>query len=343
MPRGEILGELRLIGLFTSKAYAEPAGRVPILRRKLRQIIEAEDLIEGTHDYKAAVALYESFPKDDLFGASVDDLRAEVMGLLHLEERRQVKMFVRHDAEGRSVSITIALPRDRYNAELQQRLLELVQSRFGGESVDQYLSLGETELAARIHFTVHVDRPAARRVADRARARGDRPHPHVGRPAARAARRHLRRGARRPPGRDVPRAVPRLLQELHRHLDGAGRRRPVRAPRRRRAVPRRAAERARRAAGPDARRHLQDRRQGAAVRGAADSREPRPAGGRGGADAPQRRRRRDLPARLRRARRERPAARPRRSAASAWPTASRPSGTARPSPTRSTAWSSPPG
>ena len=66
---GEILGELRLIGLFTSKAYAEPAGRVPILRRKLRQIIEAEDLIEGTHDYKAAVALYESFPKDDLFGA----------------------------------------------------------------------------------------------------------------------------------------------------------------------------------------------------------------------------------------------------------------------------------
>jgi glutamate dehydrogenase len=156
---GEILGELRLIGLFTSKAYAEPAGRVPILRRKLRQIIEAEDLIEGTHDYKAAVALYESFPKDDLFGASVDDLRAEVMGLLHLEERRQVKMFVRFDAEGRSVAITIALPRDRYNVELQQRLVELLQERFGGESVDQYLSLGETELAARIHFTVHVTGP----------------------------------------------------------------------------------------------------------------------------------------------------------------------------------------
>ena len=254
-----------------------------------------------------------------------------------------MKMFVRHDAEGRSVSITIALPRDRYNAELQQRLLELVQARFGGESVDQYLSLGETELAARIHFTVHVTGPPPdvslteleHEVIALTRTWDDR--------LARAAGGHLRRGARRPAGRDVPRAVPRLLQELDRHLDGAGRRRAVRAPRRRRAVPRRAAERARRPAGPDPRRHLQDRRQGAAVRGAADPREPRPAGRRGGADAPQRRRRRDLPAQLRRARTRTAGCSTWPTAASAWPTASPPSGTARPSPTRSTGWSSPPG
>ncbi len=155
-PDGEIVGELRLIGLFTSKAYGEPASRVPILRRKLRQIIVAEDLIDGTHDYKAAVALYESFPKDDLFGADVTDLGREVMGLLHLEERRQVRLFVRRDAQGRSLAITLALPRDRFNAALRQRLQELFMTRFGGTSVDYYLTLGETE-QARIHFTVHVD------------------------------------------------------------------------------------------------------------------------------------------------------------------------------------------
>src|SRR5262249_46729703 len=131
---------------------------IPILRRKLRQIIESEDLIEGTHDYKAAVALYESFPKDDLFGATVDDLRGEVMGLLHLDERRQVKLFVRRDAEGRAVAVTVALRRERYNPELQQRLQELFLERFGGESVDQHVSLGESE-QARLHFTVHVHGP----------------------------------------------------------------------------------------------------------------------------------------------------------------------------------------
>ena len=194
------------------------------------------------------------------------------------EERRQVKMFVRHDAEGRSVSITIALPRDRYNVELQQRLLELVQARFGGESVDQYLSLGETELAARIHFTVHVTGPPPdvslteleHEVIALTRTWDDRLRERL---VAIYGEEHGVRLAET--YRD---AVPRLLQELDRHLDGAGRRRAVREPRRRRAVPRRAAERARGPAGPDARRHLQDRWQGAAVRGAADSREPRPAG-----------------------------------------------------------------
>ena len=58
---------------------ADPASQAPPRSSK------AKDLIEGTHYYKAAVALYESFPKDDLFGASVEDLRTEVMGLLHLE------------------------------------------------------------------------------------------------------------------------------------------------------------------------------------------------------------------------------------------------------------------
>ena len=45
-------GEARLIGLFTSKAYMEPAAKTPLLHHKLEQILAAEDLIPGSHDYK---------------------------------------------------------------------------------------------------------------------------------------------------------------------------------------------------------------------------------------------------------------------------------------------------
>ncbi|MDX6567950.1 MAG: glutamate dehydrogenase, partial [Gaiellales bacterium] len=64
---GKVVGELRLIGLFTSLVYMEQAARTPLLRRKLRRIVAAEDLIEGSHDYKATVAVFESFPRDELF------------------------------------------------------------------------------------------------------------------------------------------------------------------------------------------------------------------------------------------------------------------------------------
>jgi len=154
-PEGRIVGELRMVGLFTSRAYMEPAARTPVLHRKLKQILEAEDLIEGSHDYKTVVTIFESFPKDELFAASPEELRKSVIGLLHLQEQRQVRLFIRRDLYGRSVSILVALPRDRFNPELRKQLQELFVRRFKGSSVDYHLSLGESQLAG-IHFTVHV-------------------------------------------------------------------------------------------------------------------------------------------------------------------------------------------
>jgi glutamate dehydrogenase len=154
-PDGRVAGESRVVGLFTSKAYSEPAARTPVLHRKLSQILEAEDLFEGSHDYKAVVSIFESFPKDELFSASVDELRASIMALLALQESGRVRLFVRRDLYGRSISLVVALPRERFSAELRMKLQQLFMDRFHGSTVDYHLSLGESQLAM-IHFTVHV-------------------------------------------------------------------------------------------------------------------------------------------------------------------------------------------
>ena len=109
-PDGEIAGEARLLGLFTTKAYSEPASETPVLHRKLRRVLEAEDLIEGSHDYKGAVALFDTFPKDELFAAPVDDLRRAVVALLALEGTDRVRLLGRRSADGRSASFILALP-----------------------------------------------------------------------------------------------------------------------------------------------------------------------------------------------------------------------------------------
>jgi glutamate dehydrogenase len=110
---GDIVGEARMLGLFTTKAYAEPSSQTPLLHRKLRQILRSEDLIEGSHDYKAAVSLFDSFPKDELFAAATDDLRGAVVALLALQGE-QVRLLGRRDPDGRSASLIVALPRSRY-------------------------------------------------------------------------------------------------------------------------------------------------------------------------------------------------------------------------------------
>jgi glutamate dehydrogenase len=152
---GHTTGEARLLGLFTSKAYMERASRTPVLRRKLDDIARAEDLIEGSHDHKAVVAIFEGFPKDELFGVPEDDLRRLIMGLLDLQERAQVQLFVRRDLLDRSARILVAMPRERYSTTLARSLESLFVNRFGGTSVDFHLELGTSALA-RLHYRVWV-------------------------------------------------------------------------------------------------------------------------------------------------------------------------------------------
>ena len=154
-PKGETVGEARLLGLFTSKAYMESITRIPLLRRKLAEITSGEDLIEGSHDHKAIVALMESFPKDELFGLPTTDLHKVLMGLLVLQERAQVRLFVRRELLDRGVRVMVSMPRDRYSADLRRRLQDLLLKRFDGISVDYHLALDRTDVA-RLHFIVWV-------------------------------------------------------------------------------------------------------------------------------------------------------------------------------------------
>jgi glutamate dehydrogenase len=155
-PDGETSGEARLLGLFTSRAYMERASSVPILRRKLAEIVQAEDLIEGSHDHKTIVQLFEGFSKHDLFAAPTPALQHDLVALLALQEQQRVRLLVRRDLLQRSVSILVALPRDRFNSALRRDLQELFMERFNGTSVEYHLALGDAD-PAQVHFTVWVE------------------------------------------------------------------------------------------------------------------------------------------------------------------------------------------
>jgi glutamate dehydrogenase len=153
-PDGTIIGESRLLGLFTTKAYAEPASETPLLHRKLRRALDAEDLIEGSHDYKAAVAVFDSFPKDELFAAPVEDLQRAVAVLMGLEGSDQVRLLARRDPDGRSASMILSLPRERYGARLVEGMEAYLRQRFDSAAVTPHHVL-EEGARVRVHYTVH--------------------------------------------------------------------------------------------------------------------------------------------------------------------------------------------
>ncbi|KAB8197558.1 NAD-glutamate dehydrogenase [Nonomuraea phyllanthi] len=156
-PEGEVIGERRFLGLFTHVAYNESISRIPVLRRKLADVLDRAGLAPDSHDGKDLIEILETFPRDELFQTSLDQLLPIALGVLRLRERKQVKLFLRRDDYGRYISCLIYLPRDRYTTKVRLKMQEVLLKALGGRSLDYSAMIGESVLA-RLHVVVRGER-----------------------------------------------------------------------------------------------------------------------------------------------------------------------------------------
>ena len=152
---GRVTGERRFIGLWTSSAYSRSPTEIPVLRHKIQRVIDHFRLKPSSHDHKALVHALETFPRDELFQATVADLVRIVRGVVNLYERAQVRLFVRRDPFRRFYSCLAYVPRDRYNTQARKRIERLALDAFGGVAIESQVTLSESVLA-RVHMLVRT-------------------------------------------------------------------------------------------------------------------------------------------------------------------------------------------
>ncbi len=157
---GEVLGERRFLGLFTSAAYTQSVERIPVLRGKATEVIARSGFSTDSHSGKVLLDILETYPRDELFQVSTHELLPTLLGVLYLQERRQLRLFVRRDDYGRYLSCLVYLPRDRFSTQIRLRIQEILLKAWGGETIDFALRLSESVLA-RLHFVVRVPRDAS--------------------------------------------------------------------------------------------------------------------------------------------------------------------------------------
>ncbi|TDC46784.1 NAD-glutamate dehydrogenase [Jiangella ureilytica] len=154
---GEVVGERRFLGLFTSAAYTESVLRIPVLRRKVHEVIEQAGFAPSGHSGKDLLQVLETYPRDELFQIPVEELLPTALAVVHLQERRHLRMFIRRDDYGRYLSILVYLPRDRYNTEVRERIQRILLAATEGDSIDFTARVGESVLA-RLHFVIRMKR-----------------------------------------------------------------------------------------------------------------------------------------------------------------------------------------
>ncbi|MDT8448973.1 MAG: NAD-glutamate dehydrogenase [Wenzhouxiangellaceae bacterium] len=159
---GQVSGEKRIIGLFTSGAYIRRCQDTPLVRQKVGRVVGMSSLRPGSHGAKALLHILETLPRDELFQAGTGELLELSMGILDLQERAQTRLFVRRERFGRFYSCMVFIPRDRFNTENRRKVQSILKRALRGERLDFSVQVGESKLA-RMHIIV---RPRPDRVVE---------------------------------------------------------------------------------------------------------------------------------------------------------------------------------
>lgn len=151
---GRVIREHRFLGLFTSKAYTCSVRDIPLVRKKINAVLKAEQETRG-HNFRALVNILETYPREELFQISVEDLHRIALGIVHLKDRQKTRLLVRRGAEDRLISAMVFLPRDHLTRINRARISAVLEHAFDAEDINYNIHVGDAALA-RIFFMIRT-------------------------------------------------------------------------------------------------------------------------------------------------------------------------------------------
>ncbi|HUP45977.1 MAG TPA: NAD-glutamate dehydrogenase [Thermoanaerobaculia bacterium] len=166
---GDLIGEDRFLGLFTSAAYSRSVREIPMLRLKANRTFDRSGLDPHSHNGKALLDILETFPRDEFFQITDSDLFDIARGILLLQDRQRVALFARRDLFERFVSAYVFVPRDRYTVEFKERARIILEEAFDGREAEVYDHVSANTSLARGLFIIRttpgkIAQPDLRRV-----------------------------------------------------------------------------------------------------------------------------------------------------------------------------------
>lgn len=154
--KGEIIGERRILGLYTSAAYNTNPKHIPFLRHKVALILQNSQLSPRSHAGRVLLNILETLPRDDLIQGTEEELLDIAMGIFYMQERRRIRMFTRMDVYRRFISCLVYVPKDRFNTELRRSMQDILRDCFNAQEITFSTYFSESVLA-RIHFMIRID------------------------------------------------------------------------------------------------------------------------------------------------------------------------------------------
>jgi glutamate dehydrogenase len=154
--------EHRLIGLFTVAAMNADVLEIPIISRRVHEVLALADLDPG-HPGQLLLDVLQSVPRSELFARSAEQLLAMTKSVVDLGSGRRALLFLRADRLEYFVSCLVYLPRDRYTTAVRLQIEDILVREFGGTSLEFTARVTESPWAL-LHFMVRLPEEGAAKI-----------------------------------------------------------------------------------------------------------------------------------------------------------------------------------
>ncbi|GLP98064.1 NAD-glutamate dehydrogenase [Paraferrimonas sedimenticola] len=155
--KGNVVGEDRFIGLYASNLYNRSTREIPFLSNKVQRIMDRSGLTPNSHDYKALLHILETYPRDEIIQGKEEDLGKIANGVLQMQDRDKLKIFVRRDCFGRFLSCMVYVSKERYNTKLRIDTQKVLADYFETKEPVEFTTYFSESTLARTHYLVKVD------------------------------------------------------------------------------------------------------------------------------------------------------------------------------------------
>ncbi len=153
--QGNIIGELRFVGLLSSDAYDSDPSKIPVLRKKIHDVM-CRAAIRSRFASRLLQHILKSLPTDELFQAPTKNLRETAVGILQVQDLSRTVVFVRRDIFNSFYTVLVYTPKEYYNTRVRLVIESYFRVLFKSQEVSATPVFSESNLAS-VYFTIRVE------------------------------------------------------------------------------------------------------------------------------------------------------------------------------------------
>ncbi|WP_019531584.1 NAD-glutamate dehydrogenase [Dasania marina] len=154
--KGNVCGECRYLGLYTSPVYMLSPTKIPLIRKKYDEVLNRSGMDPNSYEGKLLRQTLDTFPRDELFQSGVSELYETALEAAFINERHMVRLFMRKDSYGKFVTSTVYVPRDVFSSDLRKQVQRLIGEEIGAVA-DEFTTYFSESILARTHIVFKVD------------------------------------------------------------------------------------------------------------------------------------------------------------------------------------------